>query len=135
MKTNSNFDSFYKPGTANSIGLREQVRSCENLNYKTRTNFGKKKRANFIQEANERSRRKGTVGTFTRWCKSHGYPMVNTACIQAGKRSGSVLTRKRAVYAQNIRSKSQTYQFGKKIYKTKGTLKSVLNDIKELKKI
>jgi hypothetical protein len=61
--------------------------------------------------------------------------MVNTACIQAGKQSGSVLTRKRAVYAQNIRSKSRTYQFGKKIYKTKGTLKSVLNDIKELKKI
>jgi hypothetical protein len=75
--------------------------------------FGKKK-SNFIQKANEASRKKGTVGSFTRWCKNKGFPKVTTGCINLGKKSKSLRTRRRAVFAQNIRSKSRNYSFGKK---------------------
>ena len=73
------------------------------------TRFGKKK---FIQEANERSRRKGTVGSFRRWCKRQGYSKVTTACINKGKKSKSLTTRRRAVFAQNIRPKKKSARFG-----------------------
>jgi len=72
--------------------------------------FGKA--SNFIQKANEASRKKGTVGSFTRWCKSKGFPKVTTGCINLGKKSKSLKTCRRAVFAQNIRSKSRNYSFG-----------------------
>ena len=76
--------------------------------------FGKKKKSiQFIQKANEQARKKGTVGSFTRWCKSKGFPKVTTRCINLGKKSTSLRTRRRAVFAQNIRSKSRNYSFGK----------------------
>jgi len=67
--------------------------------------FGKKK-VKFIQKAFKSFERKGTTGSFTRWCKSKGFPGVTTACISAGKKSKKSKTRKRAIFAQNIRSRS-----------------------------
>lgn len=110
--TTSNLDTFYKNGTANSSGLTKNVSSCLAGNYNLPvTRFGKK-RVKFIQEANEQSKRKGTVGSFTRWCKRQGYPKVTTRCIERGKKNKSLKIRRRAIFAQNIRSKKRNYSFG-----------------------
>ena len=119
--TNSNFDTFYKNGAADSSYLTPSSKSCLGNFYDqpaySLQRFGKKK---FIKEAFKSFERKGTRGSFTRWCKSKGYPKVTTACIKAGKKSKSKVTRKRAVFAENIRSKGRTYRrsssysFGKK---------------------
>ena len=39
------------------------------------------------------------AGSFTAWCKSHGYGGVTKACIMAGKKAKSPLVRKRANFA------------------------------------
>lgn len=68
--------------------------------------FGKK---NFIQEANARSRRKGTVGTFGRWCRKHKLDdngKVTLKCINKAKKSGNTTLIRRAVFAQNIKAYS-----------------------------
>ena len=67
--------------------------------------FGKKNY--FIQEANARSRRKGTVGTFGRWCKRNNLDVngkVSLKCINKAKKSGNTKLIHRAVYAQNIKA-------------------------------
>jgi len=110
--TNSNLDSFYENGTADSSHLTDRIRKCESGFYDDSvlytSRFGKKNN-NFIKLANERSKKKGTVGSFTRWCKKRGYPHVTTKCINEGKKSKSLKTRRRAIFAQNIRRK---YSFG-----------------------
>ena len=126
MKTN--YYTFFKPGVENSSNLTPRVRQCESVMYgekilKSNYRFGKKNK--FIQKAVKSFEKKGTKGAFTRWCKSKGYPKVTTACIKAGKRSKSKLTRKRAVFAENIRSR---YSFGK----SSGSLKSINSDIRYL---
>jgi ankyrin repeat protein len=73
--------------------------------------FGKKR--TFIQKAFKTFQRKGTTGSFTRWCKRKGFPKVTTECIKQGKKSNLRRTRKRAIFAQNIRSKKRQYSFGK----------------------
>ncbi len=112
----SNLTAFYRPGSINSINLTPGIRRYESIVYgdsilQNQYRFGKKK-ANFIQRANENSRKKGTVGTFQRWCRRRGFPKVNTACIKLGKRDKSLKTRRRAIFAQNIRSKKRHYSFG-----------------------
>jgi len=74
------------------------------------TGFGKKKimmiKNKFIQKANARSRRRGTVGSFRRWCVSHGLAnrsgKVTQQCITAGIHSRSEKIRRRAQFAKNI---------------------------------
>jgi hypothetical protein len=143
--TNSNLDTFYKNGTANSLNM--DPGSClgkyygEGIQDKAALQrFGKKR---FIKEAFKSFERKGTKGSFTRWCKTHGYPKVTTACINRAKKSSSLKIRRKAIFAQNIkatrgaaplrsiRSKKRVYSFGK-INKKKTTLSKVNNDIKYL---
>jgi len=69
--------------------------------------FGKKRNRLFIQEANARSRRKGTMGTFGRWCRRNHLDVggkVSLRCINKAKRSGNTKLIRRAVYAQNIKA-------------------------------
>jgi hypothetical protein len=73
---------------------------------KKASSFGKKKNL-FIQEANARSRRKGTVGTFGRWCRRNRLDVngkVSLRCINKAKKSGNTKLIRRAVYAQNIKA-------------------------------
>lgn len=99
--TSSNLDSFYKNGTANSLNYDNSTKKCESANYgMVVTRFGKK--SNFIQKANEMSRKKGTVGSFTRWCKRNGYSKVTKSCINKGKKNKSLKIRRRAIFAQHI---------------------------------
>jgi hypothetical protein len=110
--TNSNLDTFYKNGTANSLMPRT---NCLSGYYgKPVSRFGKK-RVNFIQRANAASKRKGTVGSFNRWCRRHGYPKVTTACINKAKKNKSLKIRRKGIFAQNIRSSKRSYSFGSKI--------------------
>ncbi len=123
--TSSNIDSFFQPGTADSLHLKPG-KCLGTYNQPTLTRFGKKKQ--FIQEAVRSFEKKGTKGSFTRWCKSHGYPKVTTACINRGKKSKSLKTRRRAIFAQNIRSRTQSFGKSKELV-------SLNKDIKYLKGI
>jgi len=42
-------------------------------------------------------------GSFTAWCKSHGYGGVTEECIRKGKASSSTAIRKKATFAKNAR--------------------------------
>jgi hypothetical protein len=123
--------SFYTG--VNNTYLTPRVNSCSELIYgeggdgngvtkDLSYRFGKKK---FIQEAVMKMKKKGTAGSFTRWCRSRGHSGVTPTCIKEGKRSKSKLTRKRAIFAQNIHKSS----FGS----SEHTMKSLLKDIKILK--
>lgn len=50
----------------------------------------------WMQTASKRMKKKGTVGSFTRWCKQHGYGGVNSRCIQAGLNAGGKIAKKAA---------------------------------------
>ena len=41
-------------------------------------------------------------GTFTLWCKRHGFDGVNRSCVAAGKRSDDPTIVKKATFAQNF---------------------------------
>ena len=75
-----------------------------------------KKGSRFIQRAFQRAKKKGTVGSFRRWCKSKGLLIsgkVSQKCVNLGKRSKNALIRKRAVFAQNIKGyKNSRSRFG-----------------------
>ena len=79
--------------------------------------FGRKRKKNFIQEANRRSVLKGTVGSFGRWCKSQGLASkdgkVTLGCINKGKKSKNLTIRRRANFAKNIKAYTRS-RFGKK---------------------
>ena len=68
--------------------------------------FGKNSNKNFIQKAFKKFQKTGTTGSFTRWCKRHGYQNVNKACIKEGKQNRNLKIRRKAIFAQNIRSTS-----------------------------
>ncbi len=79
--------------------------------------FGRGSLKKFIQNANERSRRKGTIGSFRSWCNSQKLTSadgkVTLSCINKGLKSKKVLIRKRANYARNIGGYKNS-KFGKK---------------------
>jgi hypothetical protein len=67
--------------------------------------FGKKKPKRWIQKVTKTFEKKGTKGAFTRWCRSKGFSSVSLSCIKLGKKSKSLRTRRRAIFAENIRRK------------------------------
>jgi hypothetical protein len=74
----------------------------KHLSGKSHSDFGKKRNKRWIQDVTKTFAKKGTKGAFTRWCQKHGYPKVTKSCISLGKKSKSLRTRRRAVFAQNI---------------------------------
>uniref|UniRef100_A0A6C0I8X6 Uncharacterized protein n=1 Tax=viral metagenome TaxID=1070528 RepID=A0A6C0I8X6_9ZZZZ len=88
------------------IKLTRRTKSGKRV-YKTLKQLRKEiKTKLFIQEANKKSVKKGTVGSFTKWCKSkkltNSQGKVTMKCIKKGLKSKSLLTRRRANYARNI---------------------------------
>lgn len=69
-------------------------------------NKKRKTKKNFIQEANKRSEKRGTVGSFRRWCKARGLitkeGKVTLKCIQVAKKSGTLSILRKALFAENI---------------------------------
>ena len=62
----------------------------------------KKSNKKWMQKAAKRMERKGTEGSFTRWCKKKGYGGVTSACIKAGLNAGGKIAKK-ANFAKNAR--------------------------------
>ena len=91
---------YYNSG---GFGKKKKYSNNNTNNNKSTMQFGKK---NFIQEANKKSRQKGTVGLFGKWCRSKGLATadgkVTSRCINSAKKSGNVKIIRRAVFAQNI---------------------------------
>lgn len=56
--------------------------------------MAKKKNSRWMQRANKRMERKGTKGSFTRWCKKQGYNGVTEACIKKGLKQGGKIAKK-----------------------------------------
>jgi len=74
----------------------------------SKNSFGKKKasRSRFIQEVVKRSQRKGTQGSFIRWCKRHHLlgvnGKINKRCINAGLKARSKTIRRRAQFLKKV---------------------------------
>jgi len=85
-----------------------------------RTTFGKK---NFIKEVFAKSKRKGTSGSFTKWCKRHKLlsksGKINKRCINAGLKARSKTVRRRAQFLKNVLYKRIGNNFGKKVKRTR----------------
>ncbi len=66
--------------------------------------MAKKKGSNkdWMGKASKRMKRKGTEGSFTRWCKKQGYNGVTQACIKKGLKQGGKIAKK-ANFARNAR--------------------------------
>lgn len=54
----------------------------------------------WMQRARARMAAKGTIGSFTAWCKRQGYSGVTASCICRGLKSGSTKIRKKAAFAK-----------------------------------
>lgn len=97
-----------------------------NNNNNNQMEFGKKK---FIQRANEESQKKGTVGSFRRYCKRKlNINKVNKKCIQLAKKSKNKKIRKKAVFAENIRGYYNSFGMDKEINKLE-TMKKYLSTL------
>jgi len=64
-----------------------------------------RKKKGWIQKSVSRMQRKGTVGSFTAWCKRRGYGGVTDSCIAEGLRSKDPAIRKKANWARNVRKR------------------------------
>lgn len=62
-----------------------------------------KAKRKWMQAASARMKRRGTVGSFTAWCKRQGYDGVTNECIRRGLRSKDSGIRKKANFAKNVR--------------------------------
>jgi len=57
----------------------------------------------WLQNARKSMQKRGTVGSFTEWCKRKGYGGVTDACIAAGLKAGGLIAKK-AAFAKAVRS-------------------------------
>jgi hypothetical protein len=87
---------------------RRVYKSLRQLKKEIRTKKRNLKRPSlFIQKANKISKKKGTVGSFGRWCKSQGLTKngkVTLRCINKAMKSGNTKLIRRANFAKNIRA-------------------------------
>jgi hypothetical protein len=75
--------------------------------FEAAVDFGKsKKTKKFIQSSLEKMRKKGTLGSFKRWCLKHRLisktGKVTKKCINVAKKSPNLKIRQKAIFAQNI---------------------------------
>lgn len=57
----------------------------------------------WLQKATKKMEKKGTVGSFTAWCKRQGFDGVTDECIAKGLQSKDPAIRKKAHFARNAR--------------------------------
>ena len=104
--------------------------------------FGKRiPKQKFIQTAVAKMRKKGTLGSFKRWCIKNRLisksGKVTKKCIALAKKSPNLKIRRRAIFAQNIKAykgAKKSSKFGKKTRKTRKTTKTTKTTKKVLKK-
>ena len=66
--------------------------------------MAKRRKKKFLKKARASMKKRGTVGTFTAWCKRQGFSGVTSACIAKGKKSRSKVTQKRANFAKGMKT-------------------------------
>lgn len=71
--------------------------------WEVKSKDGGDKKKKWIQRARESMKKRGTVGSFTTWCKRQGFDSVTEACIQKGLASKNPAIRKKANFAHNVR--------------------------------
>lgn len=59
----------------------------------------------WMQKARTSMKKRGTVGSFTAWCKKRGHSGATLACIAEGLKSRSPAIRKKAQFAKSARKK------------------------------
>ena len=126
----ASLESFYS-GVNNTNLSPAMDKSCGTFRELSR--FGKKQLSDVVKSFEK----KGTKGSFRRWCKMNGYNSADFLCINKAKKSNNLKIRRKAIFAQNIRPKNKKIKYKK--YKKKKTLKendihlkAVNNDIKYL---
>ena len=103
--------------------------------------FGKRiPKQKFIQTAVAKMRKKGTLGSFKRWCIKNRLisksGKVTKKCIALAKKSPNLKIRRRAIFAQNIKAykgAKKSSKFGKKTRKTRKTRKTTKKVLKKKK--
>ena len=63
-----------------------------------------KKKSKWMGKARARMKKKGSVGSFTRFCRSRGHDGVTAACIKEGLASKSKSIRRKAGFAKAAKS-------------------------------
>lgn len=67
--------------------------------------MAKKRKKKFLKKARASMEKRGTVGSFTEWCKRNGFPSgVTAGCIAKGLRAKSAAIRKKAAFAKASRT-------------------------------
>ena len=115
--------------------------NVRNLLKRSKTGFGKippkknTKNKKFIQSALTKMRKRGTLGSFKKWCIRHKLISaswrVTKKCINLAKKSKSLKIRRKAIFAQNIKA----YQGSKRTRKTSRTSSTSRTIPKSLKKL
>ena len=65
----------------------------------------RKRSRKWIQSASRRMKKRGTVGSFGKYCQRLGFASVTDACIRKGLASRDPTIRKRANFARNVRKR------------------------------
>jgi hypothetical protein len=123
-------------------GFGKRIRS-KNNKMSPKTNKNKK----FIQSALSKMRKRGTLGSFKKWCIRNklisASGTVTKKCINLAKKSKSLKIRRKAIFAQNIKAyqgarkgskKTQKNTMGKKSRKTSRTSSTIPKSLKKLAK-
>lgn len=59
-----------------------------------------KRKEKWMQKASARMEKKGTEGSFTAYCKSHGFSGATSECIAYALAHGDTKTKRRAAFAK-----------------------------------
>lgn len=65
------------------------------------------KKKKWMQAASKRMQRKGTEGSFTAYCKQHGFSGATSACIAYALAHGDTKTKRRAAFAKAAKKVSR----------------------------
>lgn len=63
-----------------------------------------KRKTKFMQKARASMKKRGTVGSFTAFCRRLGFRGVTNECIRRGLKSRSASIRKKAAFAKAART-------------------------------
>jgi hypothetical protein len=112
----------------------KRIRSKIKYSTKNTTKMPPKTNKKFIQTALSKMRKRGTLGSFKKWCIRNklisASGTVTKKCINLAKKSPNLKIRRRAIFAQNIKA----YQGARKGIKRKSTTRKIPKSLKKLAK-
>ena len=127
----------------NPFFFGKRIRSKNNKMPPKKNNKNKK----FIQSALTKMRKRGTLGSFKKWCIRHklisASGKITEKCINLAKKSKSLKIRRKAIFSQNIKAyqgarkgfkRTRKNTMGKKGRKTSRTSRTIPKSLKKLAK-